>query len=86
MKFINEIKKYINLDLCELFKNIGKNNAQKSVSNVFEKDKSIFNNEEKIKKLFEDKYDMNELKNYYEDLFLIFLKIDLITPKKIILI
>lgn len=86
MKFINEIKKYINLDLCELFKNIGKNNAQKSVSNVFEKDKSIFNNEEKIKKLFEDKYDMNELKNYYEDLFPIFLKIDLITPKKIILI
>ena len=68
MKFINETKKNINLDLCEFIKNIGKNNAEKSVSNVFERAKSILNNEEKVKSLFKDKYDINELKNYYDEL------------------
>ena len=69
MKFLNETRANINLDLCELIKDTGKKNAEKSVSNVFERAKSIFNSEEKIKTLFkEEEFEIPEIKKYYDEL------------------
>ena len=67
-QFTKKTKNNINLDLCEKIKEIGKNNATRSISNVFERAKSTFNEEEKIKSIFKEKYDINKLKIYYNEL------------------
>ena len=67
MKFTDETKKIINLDLCKKIKDIGKNKASRSASNVFERAKSVFDEENDIKELFKE-YEIGVLKNYYNEL------------------
>ena len=72
-KFMNEAKDKIILDLCEKVKDIGKNIATRSVSNDFERAKSIFKEEDTIKNLFKEEYDTKKcntsiLINYYNGL------------------